>query len=530
MARTVLRNLSLNDVNDVIVILDHQIEEVRQLVNKVRSGALPFTGDINLGGNRLTNLNSADTDNDALTLGELVDRLDDLEAEAAVLETTGAEDYSGGGRQKRLRQRTSRLKDLIEDTAANLTSALGFPAVVFTVDDGGGNAELTVDTVNFVWDDSNNRLGILTNAPADTFSVGATSQFRISSTGDLVRIRDVPYTWPASNAFGVLLNNGVGTLSWAPASAFAGSPGLDGEDGEPGPLGPTGATGSAGAAGAAGAAGTMGPPGLDGDEGDEGSPGVPGTAGPTGATGATGAAGSMGPSGLDGTDGEEGSPGNIGPQGLQGVTGSTGPQGAQGISGLDGTDGDDGGSGPPGPTGATGATGAGGAAGAAGATGPQGSMGFDGEEGESGPQGPVGAIGPQGPAGGGSGNFGVTTMTFGAFPGASDTSVAVIGQASIVAGSRVLAWIRLEASADHSADEHMLETIEVYAGNIVPGTGFTIYALNACETQEPLEWAPSVRHSVPEVAVALSKAITNPYVGGLASRLYGTWNVQWQWG
>lgn len=204
MARTVLRHLTLNDVNDAIVVLDRQIEEVRELVNKVRSGSLPFTGDIDLGGNRLTNLSNADTDNDALTLGELVDRLDDLEAEAAVLETTGAEDYSGGGRQKRLRQRTSRLKDLIEDTAANVIATLGFPAVVFTQDDGTGNAELATDTTNFVWDDTNNRLGLLTSAPSHTLHV---------ATGGAVRIQDM-------TAGSVLFAGTSGVLSQDNANFF----------------------------------------------------------------------------------------------------------------------------------------------------------------------------------------------------------------------------------------------------------------------------------------------------------------------
>ncbi len=97
---------------------------------------------------------------------------------------------------------------------------------------------------------------------------------------------------------------------------------------------------------------------------------------------------------------------------------------------------------------------------------------------------------------------GTTTVDFGAFPGVSDTSVAVTGQASIVAGSLVEAWIRLEATADHSADEHMVESIQVMAGNIVAATGFTIYAVNSSETWDPL---------------------------GNGTRLYGLWTVAWCW-
>jgi hypothetical protein len=53
-------------------------------------------------------------------------------------------------------------------------------------------------------------------------SIGATNQFRVSTTGDLTRINDVPYTWPAANAAGFLSNNGSGTLTWSTAGVLAG--------------------------------------------------------------------------------------------------------------------------------------------------------------------------------------------------------------------------------------------------------------------------------------------------------------------
>ena len=64
---------------------------------------------------------------------------------------------------------------------------------------------------------------------------------------------------------------------------------------------------------------------------------------------------------------------------------------------------------------------------------------------------------------------GSTTVNFGAFPGSSDTSVAVTGQASILAGSLVEAWVSPVATGDHSADEHLVETFKVMAGNVVAG-------------------------------------------------------------
>lgn len=90
---------------------------------------------------------------------------------------------------------------------------------------------------------------------------------------------------------------------------------------------------------------------------------------------------------------------------------------------------------------------------------------------------------------------GTADLDFGAFPGKSDASVAVTGQASIIAGSLVEAWIRPEATADHSADEHMLETLDIVARDIVAGTGFTIYGINE----------------------------------GFGTRLYGVWKVAWVW-
>ena len=88
---------------------------------------------------------------------------------------------------------------------------------------------------------------------------------------------------------------------------------------------------------------------------------------------------------------------------------------------------------------------------------------------------------------------GTTTINFGAFPGGTDASVVISGQASILAGSLVEAWVLPAATADHSADEHWLDKPDVTACAVVAGTGFSIYAL----------------------------AKTN--------RLYGLWNIAWVW-
>lgn len=97
---------------------------------------------------------------------------------------------------------------------------------------------------------------------------------------------------------------------------------------------------------------------------------------------------------------------------------------------------------------------------------------------------------------------GIASIDFGVFPGKSDTSLAITGQAGILAGSLVEAWIRPVATADHSADEHMVETIRIFAGNIVAATGFTIYAFNSCEISDAVSNAPTI---------------------------YGLWTVAWVW-
>lgn len=161
--------------------------------------------------------------------------------------------------------------------------------------------------------------------------------------------------------------------------------------------------------------------------------------------------------------------------------------------------------------------------------GSQGPPGADGADGPEGPQGPQGPTGAQGPAGAGGGSTGTASLNFGAFPGASDASVAVTGQAAIVSGSIVQAWLRPEATADHSADEHMIETIEVYAGNIQAGTGFTIYGFNTSQLNEPL--VPFKGPNSTAVAASLGgpQNLQLPTAGGIGTRVYGAWSVQWRW-
>lgn len=80
------------------------------------------------------------------------------------------------------------------------------------------------DDTKLFWNSAVDRLGILTNTPDETFSVA--DKFLVDSTGNLVEVNDVVYSWPAAQggALTVLQNDGAGNLSWASvASAVSGS-------------------------------------------------------------------------------------------------------------------------------------------------------------------------------------------------------------------------------------------------------------------------------------------------------------------
>ncbi len=64
-------------------------------------------------------------------------------------------------------------------------------------------------------------LGIGDTTPASLLTVGNGDLFQVDSSGNIVKINNVTYTWPGSQAGAsgyVLTNNGSGTLTWAAAS------------------------------------------------------------------------------------------------------------------------------------------------------------------------------------------------------------------------------------------------------------------------------------------------------------------------
>ena len=123
------------------------------------------------------------------------------------------------------------------------------------------------------------------------------------------------------------------------------------------------------------------------------------------------------------------------------------------------------------------------------------------------------------------GASGSTTIDFGAFPGGSDTSVAVSAP-TITGSSLVEAWIFPATTADHTADEHIVESIKVFAGNVSNGVGFTIYAVNTSQLNEPLGKA-GISGFRPAATSVYGYADESS--GGTGTRIYGTWSVGWVW-
>jgi hypothetical protein len=78
---------------------------------------------------------------------------------------------------------------------------------------------------------------------------------------------------------------------------------------------------------------------------------------------------------------------------------------------------------------------------------------------------------------------GTAIINFGT--GANSTSVAVTGQSAIVSGSNVEAFFMYDTTSDHTANDHLYASglMDLVCGNVVAGTGFTIYAASQQKIQ-----------------------------------------------
>lgn len=78
--------------------------------------------------------------------------------------------------------------------------------------------------------------------------------------------------------------------------------------------------------------------------------------------------------------------------------------------------------------------------------------------------------------GGGSANSGTATLDFGSTPGTNITTTTITGQASILVGSKIKAYLMADTTLTHNSYEHSIVPLTITCGNIIAGTGFDIIA------------------------------------------------------
>lgn len=137
--------------------------------------------------------------------------------------------------------------------------------------------------------------------------------------------------------------------------------------------------------------------------------------------------------------------------------------------------------------------------------------------------------------GGASLTRGVASVDFGAWPGATDATLVVTGQAGILISSVVDARIAAIATADHSVDEHILAAslIDAIATDIVAGVGFTLRVIARHQMPEPLT-PPGNNRILQTGAGAAANSFAQGVEGSIGgidtSRWYGLTSIAWTWG
>jgi hypothetical protein len=129
---------------------------------------------------------------------------------------------------------------------------------------------------------------------------------------------------------------------------------------------------------------------------------------------------------------------------------------------------------------------------------------------------------------------GTAVIDFGSWPGKTDTSVVISGQAGIVSGSLIEAWLlptdtgTLGTDTFHSHDEHLVARLKITAGSIVAGTGFTVYAFSIDNAVEPLVPTKGVTGTLAG-GLSAPQLTQQPTAGGQGARFQGTFTIAWVW-
>ena len=123
------------------------------------------------------------------------------------------------------------------------------------------------------------------------------------------------------------------------------------------------------------------------------------------------------------------------------------------------------------------------------------------------------------------GSRGTTTVNFGAFPGSCHATANITGESGILSNSMVEAWLLPVDTADHTADEHIVDPPMITAGNISAAVGFTIYATARDGLPVP-DRQRMLSGTGPGGAIA---TVGSPAVGDAAPMPYGQWTVGWVW-
>ena len=123
------------------------------------------------------------------------------------------------------------------------------------------------------------------------------------------------------------------------------------------------------------------------------------------------------------------------------------------------------------------------------------------------------------------GATGTATLNFGSFPGTSHATVDVVA-AGVVATSLIEAWLLPIATAEHTADEHMAETLRVSAAYVSDGN-FRVHGFNTNQIVTP-PTAPSQK--VGEMIKSQGdRGAPLSFERPVQPMIYGTWTIAWAW-